>query len=73
MNERIKLLAEQARVYAVKQNETTSIPYSQAYSEKFSELMTALAVNAVAESEWFYGNANTSQKTQAYVAKTFRS
>jgi hypothetical protein len=73
MNERIKQLAEQARVYAVKQNETTSIPYSQAYSEKFSELMAALAVSAVAESEWFYCNANTNQKTQAYVAKTFRS
>jgi len=73
MNERIEKLAEQARIYATKQNETTSMPYSQAYAKKFSELLTQLAVGAVAESEWFYNQANTNQKTQDYVAKVFRS
>ena len=73
MNKKLKQIADQARAYAIKQNETTSMPYSQAYAEKYLELMERLVVGAVAESEWFYRTANTNQKTQAYLAKTFRS
>ena len=73
MNNKLKQITDQARAYAIKQNETTSMPYSQAYAEKYLELMERLVVGAVAESEWFYHTANTNQKTQAYLAKTFRS
>ena len=73
MNNKLKQIADQARAYATKQNETTSMPYSQAYAEKYLELMERMVVGAVAESEWFYNRANTNQKTQAYVAKAFRS
>ena len=72
MNERIKLLAEQARAYAIKQNETTSMPYSQAYAEKYVELMERMVLDAMVESEWFHGKANNNQLTQKYVARTFR-
>jgi hypothetical protein len=73
MNNKLKQITDQARAYAIKQNETTSMPYSQAYAEKYLELMERLVVGTVAESEWFYRTANTNQKTQAYLAKAFRS
>jgi malate synthase len=73
MNERIQKLEQQARAYAIKQNETTSMPYSQAYAEKYVELMGILAVGAVGEAQWFYNKANTNQLTQEYVQKQFRS
>ena len=73
MNNKLKQITDQARAHAIKQNETTSMPYSQAYAEKYLELMERLVVGTVAESEWFYRTANTNQKTQAYLAKAFRS
>jgi hypothetical protein len=72
MNERIKQLEAQARVYAVKQNETTSMPYSQAYAEKYVELMERMVLDAIRESEWFHCKANNNQLTQEYVARKFR-
>ncbi len=73
MNERIRQLEQQARIYAVEQNETTSMPYSQAYAEKYVELMEQMVLGAMVESEWFHSKANNNQRTQAYVARTFRS
>jgi hypothetical protein len=72
MNERIQKLEQQARAYAIKQNETTSMPYSQAYAEKYVELMERMVLDAMVESEWFHGKANNNQLTQKYVARTFR-
>ena len=70
MSKVLKEIADRARAYAIKQNETTAVPYSQAYESKFNELVIEQAQLAVAQSQWMYQNTNTNQRTQN-VVKTY--
>ena len=51
MNERIRLLAEQAENYAAEQNDKFGVSYKKTYNEKFAELIVRECANVAADHE----------------------